>query len=73
MYRVRFWTPPPAPHFARLVDEWDVTDAEQVTDVLNLYVTARSARYAIEDLRSWPHRPRHQNFLPLQMVKHAAT
>lgn len=34
MYRVRFWTPPPAPHFAWLVDEWNVAGAEQVTDVI---------------------------------------
>ena len=33
-YRVRIWTPPPAAHFAWFVDEWDVTDAEQVTDVI---------------------------------------
>ncbi len=34
IYRVRLWTPPPASHFAWYVDEWDVTDAEQVTDVI---------------------------------------
>lgn len=34
IYRVRIWTPPPAPHFAWYVDEWDVTEAEQVTDVI---------------------------------------
>ncbi len=40
MYRVRFWTPPPAPDFAWLVDEWDVTDAEQVTDVIKWGIEA---------------------------------
>lgn len=33
-YRVRIWTPPPAAHSGWFVDEWDVTDAEQVTDVI---------------------------------------
>lgn len=34
-YRVRVWGPPPEPRFAWSVDEWDVTDAEQVTDVID--------------------------------------
>ena len=33
-YRVRFWFPPPAMNFAWLVDEWDITDAREVTDVI---------------------------------------
>lgn len=33
-YRVRLWFPPPAVDFAWLVDEWDVTDAREVTDVI---------------------------------------
>lgn len=34
IYRVRLWSPPPAVNFAWLVDEWDVTDAGDVTDVI---------------------------------------
>lgn len=33
-YRVRIWTPPPTPRFAWFVDEWDVSEAEQITDVI---------------------------------------
>lgn len=29
------WTPPPAARFAWIVDEWEVTDAEHVTDVVD--------------------------------------
>jgi hypothetical protein len=34
VYRVRFWSPPPGKGFAWSVSEWDVTEAEQVTDVI---------------------------------------
>ncbi|MHA7264312.1 hypothetical protein ACX80W_14030 [Arthrobacter sp. TMN-37] len=33
-YRVRLWTPPPTERSAWFVDEWDVDNAEQVTDVI---------------------------------------
>lgn len=34
VYRVRLWFPPPRVNFAWRVDEWDVTDADEVTDVI---------------------------------------
>lgn len=33
-YRVRLWFPPPDTNSAWLVDEWDVSDAREVTDVI---------------------------------------
>lgn len=41
---MRVWSPPPSPHFAWLVDEWSVIDAEQVTDVIRW-----AAKTAIEN------------------------
>ena len=34
VYRVRIWAPPPAENYSWFVDEWDVSEAEQVTDVI---------------------------------------
>jgi hypothetical protein len=34
-YRVRLWTPPASERASWFVDEWDVDDAEQVTDVID--------------------------------------
>ena len=51
-YRVRIYAPPPAPGFAWFVDEWDVTDAEQVTDVIG-WGTEEAAGNPFEVFLRW--------------------
>jgi hypothetical protein len=51
-YRVRLWTPPASERSAWFVDEWDVVDAEQVTDVID-WARSESAGNPFEVFLRW--------------------
>jgi len=52
IYRVRFWFPPPAVNFAWLVDEWDVGDAGEVTEVI-AWATSKAGGNPFEVFLRW--------------------
>ena len=52
VYRVRAWTPPPAPGFAWMVDEWDVYDAPNIISLLE-WTTAHTSNGQFEIFVHW--------------------
>lgn len=52
VYRVRLWFPPPSVDFAWLVDEWEVTDAGQVTEVI-AWATSQAEGNSFEVFLRW--------------------
>lgn len=52
VFRVRLWFPPPAVNFAWLVDEWDVADAGEVTDVIE-WATSKAGGNPFEVFLRW--------------------
>lgn len=64
-YRVRFWTPAPRPRSAWMVDEYDVTKAKDVAEVIE-WATATAVGNPFEVFHRWDdhHTDRNSETIP---------
>lgn len=59
-YRVRIWAPPPSAGWAWLMDEWDIFEARDVTDVISWAVETAGSGHCEVFVQWQDHHTDHQ-------------